>query len=270
MPYILEDLVIDRVDLVDEGANTAASISFFKRKEQGNMDYAEVIEKMKEEHATIVTAEINRLDDIAKQAMSDLTKAREDLEAANETLEKTKEELEIAKKANLAGDSDPKPDEEQEKARASFDEDEILKSAPDDIKEFIQKMKLQKEAAETELRKTKEAEEYAIAKAKATELKSLPVDQETLISLIKSGPESLFDVFKAVSEAIDSTVLTETGSRTGSSDVAKDANPAWAKIEAEADKIVKSKEGMTKQKAIAEVINVKPDLYKEYLDGGAF
>ena len=30
MPYILDDLVIDRVDFVDEGANSAAFIEVFK------------------------------------------------------------------------------------------------------------------------------------------------------------------------------------------------------------------------------------------------
>ena len=33
MPYELKDLVIDRVDLVDEGANSAAFIELYKRKE---------------------------------------------------------------------------------------------------------------------------------------------------------------------------------------------------------------------------------------------
>ena len=35
MPYLLEDLVITRVDLVDEGANSAAFIELYKRKERG-------------------------------------------------------------------------------------------------------------------------------------------------------------------------------------------------------------------------------------------
>ena len=36
MPYLLEDLVIERIDLVDEGANSAAFIEIYKRKEQSN------------------------------------------------------------------------------------------------------------------------------------------------------------------------------------------------------------------------------------------
>ena len=54
MPNILTDLIIDRVDLVDEGANSAAFVELFKRKEQGNpMELSEILSKMKPEHAGV-------------------------------------------------------------------------------------------------------------------------------------------------------------------------------------------------------------------------
>ena len=50
----------------------------------------------------------------------------------------------------------------------------------------------------------------------------------------------------------------------------QDADAAWSKIEDEAEKVMKSAgTTMTKAKAIAQVIEDKPQLYKEYLNGGA-
>ena len=62
MSYLLEDLVVDRVDLVDEGANSAAFIELFKRKERKeSMDYKEVIAKMSPEQGKLVQAELDKL-----------------------------------------------------------------------------------------------------------------------------------------------------------------------------------------------------------------
>ena len=112
MPYLLEDLVVDRVDLVDEGANSAAFIELYKRKERSaTMDIEEILSKMKPEHSAVIQAELDKLSgDVMKAkedlatvtterdtATQDLEKAKEDLKAANEDKEKAESELETLK-----------------------------------------------------------------------------------------------------------------------------------------------------------------------------
>ena len=104
MPYMLEDLVIDRVDLVDEGANSAAFIELYKRKEQSAMNFEEILSKMKPEHAEVIQAEINKAKEDLAKAQEDLAsvtaerdQASEDLKAANDDLAKANSELETLK-----------------------------------------------------------------------------------------------------------------------------------------------------------------------------
>ena len=54
MPNIIVGLVVDRVDFVDEGANSAAFIKMYKRREKDDMDLEEVLAKLKPEHAEVV------------------------------------------------------------------------------------------------------------------------------------------------------------------------------------------------------------------------
>lgn len=260
MPYLLDDLIINRVDLVDEGANSAAFISLYKRKEQSDkMDIKEIVEKMNPEHAAVVQAELDRLNgDVTKAkedcaaAQQDASQAKDDLKTANDDLATTKSELDTLK---------------QEKG-TSFDEEETMKSMPEAAKAYFVKMKAQKEAAEEALRKSKEAEEDAKAVAKAAELKALPVEQTKLIGVLKNCSPELLDVLSTVATAIDGTVLGEVGKNKPGGASATDGNEAWAKIESKADDIVKAK-GVSKAKAITQAVEENPDLYKEYLQGGA-
>ena len=259
MPYLLDDLIINRVDLVDEGANSAAFISLYKRKEQSEkMDITEIIEKMNPEHAAVVKAEMDRLNDEATQSKTDCetakqeaSQAKDDLKTANDDLDNTKSELDKLKQEKSAG----------------FDETETLKSMPEAAKEYFVKMKAQKEAAEEALRKAKESEEDAKAIAKAADLKALPVEQSALVGVLKGCSPELLEVLTTVAAAMDGTVLGEVG-KGKAGQVATDGNAAWAKIEAKASDIAKSK-GLSKAKAITQAVEENPDLYKEYLQGGA-
>lgn len=278
MPYVLEGLVVDRVDLVDEGANSAAFIEVFKRKENNKpMEFSEIISKMKPEHAEVVNQQIAAVND-------ELTKAREDLDAANtkiseqdtqlteanDALAKANAELETLKAASTTCVCDGEADENgvckgcgKPKKNVSFDEAEVLKAMPENVrKEFI-KMREQKEAAEEQVRKAAEEKLEAEAVAKAASLKSLPVEQETLVSILKNCDQAVVDVLTTVAAAIDGTTLTEIG-KSGKGKVNADA---WEKIEAEADKIVE-RDSVTKQKAIGVAIKENPELYREYLNGG--
>ena len=250
MPYILTDLVIDRVDFVDEGANSAAFIEVFKRKERDTqMDVSEIMSKLKPEHASVIQAEIDAL-----------TKQRDD---ANEALAIANEELEKMKAEPKGDDNEPKEDVEKD---VGFDETEVLKSMPEAARELFTKMREQKEAAEELVRKNAEEKAEAEAVAKAATMKSLPIEQSKLVQILKNCDEEVAELLKAASNAIDSAVLDEVGkAKPSTSEVGGDA---WAKIEAKADEIAK-RDNVTKQKAVSIAIKENPELYKDYLNGGA-
>jgi len=250
MPNLLEDLVIDRVDLVDEGANSASFIEFYKRKEN-IMTFEEILAKMTSENAKVV------LDAIASKE-AEVAKMKEDSAAEiakiNEALAKANTEIETLKAADEEG---------KKTCKTGFDEEEVLKSMPESARIAFKKMKAQKEAAESEILKAKEAEVHATAVAKAAELKALPVPMETLVAVLKGSTPEMVDVLTAVSSALEGVTLGEVGKRGNTANT-----NAWDKIEAAAEDIAKA-ENISKQKAIAEVVKRKPELYKEYLEGGA-
>lgn len=285
MPYILEDLVVDRVDLVDEGANSAAFIEVFKRKEKNApMEFSEILSKLKPEHAEVVQQHVDNLN-------SELNKAREDLEAANkradeqeitiseqtktidetnEALAKANEELDTLKAKDDTCTCDGEVNKEgvcsvcgKPKKSLSFDEDEVVKSLPEALRGEFMKMRAQKEAAEEQVRKAAEEKREAEAVAKAATLKALPVEQTTLVQILKSCDPVVVEVLTSAAAAIEGTVLTEVG-KSGKGKTDKDA---WSKIEAEAEKVAE-RDSVTKQKAIGIVIKENPELYKEYLNGG--
>lgn len=249
MSYLLKDLVLDRVDLVDEGANSEASIELYKRKEY-TMNFEEILSKMKPEHAAVIQAEIAKSTGAQVDATqidtltAELTKAKEDLANAEEALAKATEE----KPADKEG---------------GFDEEETLKSMPTEIREYVTKMRLQKETAEAELIKAREAEKNSEAIAKAAELKSLPIESGKLVDVLKRCDSDMVDVLTAINAAIDSTVLKEVG---GTS--INKSTDAWAKIEKKAQEIA-DRDSITVAKATSTVIKENPELYKEYLEGGA-
>lgn len=259
MPYMLDDLEVDRIDFVCEGADSAAFIKIFKRKEAVTMEYSEILSKMKPEHAEVISQTVEGVNE-------ELSKARSDLEEANATISE-----QAAKIAEVEGDlAKARTELEELKTGAPTEptEEDVLKSMPEGIREEYLKMRAQRDAAEEQVRKAADEKAEAEAVAKAATLKSLPVEQETLVRIIKGCDPAVLDVLSAAAAAIDSTVLTEVGksrhSDGGSIDVSTDA---WAKIEAEAEKIA-TRDGVTKAKAITLAVKENPDLYKEYLNGG--
>ena len=267
MSYLLEDLVIDRVDFVDEGANSKAFIELYKRKEQSKMKLEEILGAMKPEHAAVIQKALDdaiQAESEAKEALEKVTKecdratkeceeAKEQLNTANEDLEEAKSELETLR-------------EESDKAKtgSSFDETETMKSMPEDVRAYFEMLKSQKEVAEEELRKAKDAEKTAEAIAKAKELKAIPVEHEKLVGIIKNADSDVLDLLTVVNAAIEGTVLEEVGK----SNPTTPGADAWSKIESKADEIAK-RDSVTKAKAISLAIKEHPDLYKEYLQGGA-
>ena len=273
MSYLLEDLVVDRVDLVDEGANSAAFIELFKRKERKeSMDYKEVIAKMIPEQGKLVQAELDKLAGEVTKAKEDLATVTTERDEAKKQLDETNGKLETANDdlATAKSELDAlKQDEgKDDAAKAAFDEEETMKAMPKEARELFTKMKAQKNAAEEELRKAKDAEKHADAVAKAATLKSLPIEQAKLVELVKGATPEVLELLATVATAMDETVLGEVGKSKAGAGTASTSNEAWAQIEAKADEVAK-KDSISKAKAISKVVNENPDLYKQYLQGGA-
>jgi chromosome segregation ATPase len=252
VPNLLTDLVIDRVDLVDDGANSEAFIKLYKRKESHSMNFEEILKELKEEHVEAIKAEITKACDAAsaevKEQMTskekELEDAKTELAKANEELAKANEEINKSKEDNTSNE-------------------DVIKNLDPAVQELFKSITAQKEAAEKVAKQLGEQkiEEEAIAKAK--ELKALPADEKVLVSIVKSASTEVYELLKSVSKLIeDGEVLKEKGN--ASTDGNQDA---WAKIEKAADVIVDA-EKVTKQAAISKVIKEQPELYREYLKGG--
>jgi len=250
VPNLLIDLVVDRVDLVDEGANSAAFIKLYKRKEmESSMDFNEIISKLKPEHAEIIQAEIAKAKaEVPEEVAAELSDTKEALEKSKAELEKIKEEVEKSK--------EPAQEENFEEA---------IKSLDPAVQKVFKSLQAQKEAAEQvakQLTEQKEEEE-AIEKAKA--LKALPVEEEKLVQVVKGISDDVYEILKSAAKVLEeSDIFEEVGKGKG----VAGSTDAWSKIEKKADEIAK-RDGITKEKAIGVVINENPELYKEYLSGGA-
>lgn len=286
MPYELIDLVVNRVDLVDEGANSAAFIELYKRKENNEpMDFEAILKSLKPEHASVVQGVIDARD-------ADLKKARDDLQAANQSLTDVQGQLKDANdalaKANAELETlkakgycecDGEEDEDgmckacgkPKKKSAAFDETETLKSMPEPARTLFMKMRAQKEAAEEQVRKNNEEKAEAAAVAKAASLKAIPVEQSKLVGILKSCTPEVADLLSTINKAIETTVLDEIGKNAGNG--AGSGNPAtsdeaWTALEKKAREIAK-RDNITVEKAMGTALSENPDLYRKYLNGGA-
>lgn len=286
MPYALLDLVVDRVDLVDEGANSAAFIELYKRKETTKpMDLNEILSKMKPEHASVIQEVIDAKD-------ADLAKARNDLDAANESLAgkeveltsandalaKANAEIETLKAKDDSCECDGEADEDgkckscgkPKKKSAAFDETETIKAMPEAARALFEKMRAQKEAAEEQIRKANEEKAEAEAIAKAASLKAIPVEQEKLVGILKSCTTEVAELLTTINTAIEQTVLDEVGKTRGNGAATggtSTSDEAWSKLEKKAAEIA-TRDSVTKEKAMKIALEENPELYREYINGG--
>ena len=255
----LKSLKIDRVDLVPEGANSAAFITLYKGKEGKPMEFEEILEKMKPEHAEVI-----------KSKLEEVEKAKAEAEAAcAEAVAKANEAVAKAEETDETDETEESTEvDKASEGTASFDEDEtLLKSLPPELQGFVAKMRQQKEAAEEVAKAAIAREKHAEAVNKAAELKSLPIDETELVNFIEKSNEETVDMLTAIAKAIDTTVLAEAGSNdTGT--FSKSSDAAWAKLEEKAESIAKER-SVTKARGMAMAIDEFPELYKEYLEGGA-
>lgn len=276
----LKSLKIDRVDLVPEGANSAAFVTLYKGKEGKPMEFEEILEKMKSEHAEVIKAKFAEVLKEKEDAKAEAEEAKAEAEEAKAEAEKSKKsecaKADVCPKCGKnpcvceesAKDSSVDKAETKAEGTTSFDEDETLvKSLPPELQEFVAKMRQQKEAAEEVAKAAIARERHAEAISKAAELKALPVEQDALVSFIEKSDAAAVDMLSAIAKGIESTVLFEVGSNdTGS--FAKSASDVWSKIEAKAAEIAKS-QNISKEKAVGIAVEQNPELYREYLEGGA-
>lgn len=260
----LKSLKITRVDLVPEGANSAAFVTLYKGKEGKPMEFEEILEKMKPEHAEVIQAKLDEVEKAKADAEAELAEA---LEKAKETCAKAAEDEASDEEEESEEEPVDKADTKTE-GTTSFDEDEtLLKSLPPELQGFVAKMRQQKEAAEEVAKAAIARERHAEAIAKANDLKALPIATDELVDFIEKANEETVDMLSAIAKAIDSTVLTETGSNDSGS-FSKSSGDAWAKLEEKAAEIAKER-GITKAKGMSAAIDEFPELYREYLEGGA-
>ena len=261
LPNYLFDLSVDRVDLVDEGACSVADIKLFKNK-GGNiaMEYQEILEKLQPEHRAVIEAEV------AKAACMTSEEDKDKL-AKVETLE---EELNTAKACLAAKEEElAKLKEESNVNKQKPEFEEVLKGLDPAVQEVFKSMKAQKEAAEAVAKAAQQAKLHEEAIAKAKELKALPVEESKLVDLIEKGiSEEIHEILKAAANACEGADIFKSQGTEVKNSSSNTADSAWAKIELKADEVAKAK-NISKAKAIDEVVRTNPDLYREYLDGGA-
>lgn len=248
MPSLILDLDVDRVDLVDEGANSAAHIRLYKRKEnESSMELDQILAKMKPEHASVISEAIEKAKEVPEAVAEELKKAKDKIKDMESTIAKSKE------------DTSTEPTEE-----------DIIKNLDPSVQKIFKSLKSQKEAAEQVAREAadKAATEEAIAKAK--DLKALPVEEEKLVEVLKGITPEVLEILKSANKAIeDSSVFVEVGkSIDETTSRSSSSSDAWSKIEKAAKKISED-QNITIEKATTIAVQENPDLYREYLKGGA-
>ena len=259
----LEKLLIDRVDLVDDGANPDASILLFKR-DGGDDDMADDAKDdgVQKVGAKISAARMARL----KALRDELASLIADAQGDTKMEDKDKDGVDKSKDGGQIDDP---------VVKAKFDEltkqIDDLKAQADDAIAKAKKAEDDAKAAEAKAAQEVEKRERGdFAKRASEDLSHLPgsVDDKgnLLYTLSKKLDDAEFkavtDMLKAADEAAKTGKITDEVGKPGK------GNPggsAFAKMKALAtDKVTKG-EAKSEADAIAQVAQEHPDLYTEHL-----
>jgi chromosome segregation ATPase len=266
----LKRLKIDRVDLVPEGANSAAFVTLYKGKEMKPMTLDELLAKAKPENAKIIQDSLDEVNKAKAEVEEELNKTKAELEEANAALAKAAEDADEADEAEKAC-TKKSSDEDDEGGSASFDETETLSKALEGldpmIKEYVERISKQKAAAEQVAAEAIAKEKHANAVTKAEELKSLPIEKSKLVEFIEKSDTETVDLLQAIAAGINATVLSEVGKSANTTPFTAGGD-SWSAIEKSAAEIAKER-GISKEAAVGVAISEKPELYAAYLEGGA-
>lgn len=282
MPQLLEDLHIDRVDLVDEGANSAAFIELYKRKGTNSMDFDEIIKQLEPEHAAVITAafdkaKIDLASAIADKQMAEnaLSKAKQDLATAQAAEADAKAAADKAKQ-NAGGfctckTAKPgadnicqicgKPIKPIVKGKDGSIDDSVLKGLPEGVQAYIKKCRQDAEDTKAQLAEIAKAKEESDAIAKASTLKALPVDTKDLVTLVKQCDENTYKILQNINKALSDSMLTPIGKSS------YESSDAYDKLEAKTAEIRKSKPALTYEEAFDAALKENPELYEQYKKG---
>jgi hypothetical protein len=257
----LEKLLIDRVDLVDDGANPDASILLFKR--DGGTDMAD--DKAKDDDVqkagkAISTARMARLKALRDELASLIADAQGDKMADEDKKD------DVGKAADAA--EDPVVKAKFEAFQKQIDD---LKAQADDAIAKAAAAKAEADAAVAKAAQEVERRERAdFAKRATDDLSALPGSADDkgnlLYSLSKKLDEAEFKaidtMLKAANEAAKTGKVTE---EVGKSGKAPAGDTAFAKMKALAAELVTKGTAKTEADAIAVVAQTNPELYAEHL-----
>lgn len=259
MPNILTNLIVDRVDFVDEGCNTDSYIMICKRKEKENMKLEDILKALPEDQRAIV-----------KEAFSTVTKASEAYKKEVEEIKASLSEVqtELAKAKKEADEDEEK--KKKEKMGKSFDETETIKSMPKEAQELFKRITEEASANKLALANVlKEQEKEKIAKRKEA-LKGLPVDDAVIEKMAAHDDmyETYVDLAKKFEANTDITFGT-TGNTTKDTSDCSFESIKKAATEKYKDLIASGK--MTNEIAISEYISKDAEgrkRYAKYAEGG--
>ena len=268
MPTELKRLKIDRVDLVPEGANSAAFVTLYKGKEMKSMDASEILEKLKPEHAEVLKSAFAELEKQKKQAEEEAAAAKKEAADAKAEAAKKPADEKTEKKGEQPVNGKPSDAAKAKEGTTSFDDTETLTKGLDpQVAAYIEQIRKQKEAAEEAAREAIAKERHMNAVNKAAELRALPIAADELISFIEKSSDETVDMLSAIAKGIEGTVLSEVGKSTDKT-FSRSSSDAWARIEKAAEKLA-AERNVSVAKATGMVIKEQPALYQEYLEGGA-
>lgn len=285
---LMTNLQVNRVDLVNEGADSEAFIKFFKSRGGIKMTIEELVAKMKPENQKVVAdalaAAATNATEVAKSQQnaliagankalqcpdcvklghvcptckaaiqgSGVSKMKDD--AVKEMVDSINSILAVATKVQK---NKPTGNEDNE--------EEVLKSLDPAVRAIIEKSRMQAAAAEEAVKKMKEDTLNTEAVAKSAAIDSLGMKSEELVELYKSlkgeTRDTVFATLAKANKAVkEGDLFKEVGS--GKEDPTADA---WSQLEAKANEIAKSAK-ITKEAAIAKAMKDNPDLYRAYVE----
>lgn len=264
MPTKLKDLKIDRVDLVDKGANPDAHILLFKRKgDEGVMKFEEIMKKLTPEQQTAVMEEINK----AKGAdMTPEEKKKKEAEMA--AMGKMKDDL--AKRDQEVKDLTAKVEEltKSKTGDGEGDDKDIFKGLNPEVKKYLEDMKKEADAAKAIVKAMEETRLIEQYTSVAKSFNALPIKAEEFGPVLKSFAQADKDSYakleamlKSFNEAVSKGALfKELGTSSSNS-----ADP-YAKMEAKAQELVqKSSTPLSKEQAMVQIMRTEPELYNDYI-----
>jgi len=259
----LTELQALEVSLVDAGANLKKRFPVFKKEK--NMD-AEILKAVLE---TEVDEEAKLSEWLEKAKLSD--KGQAAVKSVLRMLSAYKDELPKDVLDALASTVGyPAPKEKQVKKDFSPEVEEVLKAQTSEIDALKTRNDEITKALKTETDKRELVEWTQKAERELSHYpgKSTKEIGTMLKALHDKDPElakQQFEIMKSASDAFAaSPILQEAGRNT----ISENRGGAWEQIEKMADGFVEKSGDMkiTKEKAIRKVLELRPDLYNQYLD----